>query len=124
MTQNIVEKNTSIQLINQVNCGTHVFQLAVNDALKVSNSLGTIDEVHNMCVLMRTQIVMIEIRKLECKVILPPLENDTRWNGKFLMVKCCLIRRYCDAFRCLSILSKILFFNFIYVKYASVIFAK
>lgn len=87
MTQNIVDKNTSIQLINQVNCGTHVFQLAVNDALKESNSLNTIEKVHNMCVLMRTQIVMIELRKLGCKIILPPLENDTRWNGKFMMVR-------------------------------------
>lgn len=88
MAQNIVDKNTSIQLINQVNCGTHVFQLSVNDSLKESNSLETIEMVHKMCVLMRTQIVMIEIRKLGCKVILPPLENDTRWNGKFLMVRC------------------------------------
>lgn len=86
MAQTISDKNTSIQLINQVNCGTHVFQLSVNDSLKESNSLGTIEMVHKMCVLMRTQIVMIEIRKLGCKVILPPLENDTRWNGKFLMV--------------------------------------
>lgn len=88
MTENLADKNTSIQLINQVNCGTHVFQLAVNDALKQSNSLETIEKVHNMCVLMRTQIVMIEIRKLGCKVIIPPLENDTRWNGKLLMVRC------------------------------------
>lgn len=87
MTQNIVAKNTSIELINQVNCGTHVFQLSVNDSLKESDSLNTIEKVHNMCVLMRTQIVMIELRNSGCKVILPPLENDTRWQGKFMMVR-------------------------------------
>lgn len=75
-----------IVLINQINCGTHVFQLAVNDAIAKSNSKGTIDSVHNMCVLMRNQIVMIEIRKLGSKVILPPMDNLTRWNSKFLMV--------------------------------------
>lgn len=86
MAQNIVDKNTSIQIINQVNCGTHVFQLSVNDSIKESNSLDTIERVHNMCVLMRTQIVMIELQNLGCKAILPPLENETRWHGKYMMV--------------------------------------
>lgn len=86
MSKNIVHTNTSIELINQVNCGTHVFQLAVNDALKESDSHGAIQKVHDMCVLMRNQIVMIELRKLGCRVILPPLENETRWNAKFRMV--------------------------------------
>lgn len=91
MAENAVSKNTSIELINQVNCGTHVFQLCCNDSLKESDSLETIKKVHNMCVLMRNQLVMIEIRKLGCKVILPPLENDTRWQGKIRMVKSYLI---------------------------------
>lgn len=87
MAQNVVGKNTSIKLINQVNCGTHVFQLCVGDSMDESNSLETITKVHNMCVLMRTQIVMIELRKLGCNVILPPLDNETRWHGKYRMVR-------------------------------------
>lgn len=90
MADNIVAQNTSIVHINQINCGTHVFQLAVNDALNVSDSQSIISRVHNMCVLMRTQIVMIEIRKLGCQVILPPMENSTRWFSKFMMVSICI----------------------------------
>lgn len=88
MVINAARKNTSIQLINHVNCGTHVHQLAVNDALTKSNSHSTIKKVHDICVQMRNQIVMIELRNLGCKVIIPPLENETRWHGKFRMVSC------------------------------------
>lgn len=81
-----IAQNTSIQLINHINCSTHVLQLAVNDALAESNSQKTIQDVHDMCVLMRTQIVMIDVRKLGSKTILPPMDNATRWNSKFIMV--------------------------------------
>lgn len=30
---------------------------------------------------------MIELRKIGCKVIVPPLDNETRWNSKFMMVR-------------------------------------
>lgn len=86
MASGIKSKNDSIVIINQVNCGTHVFQLAVNEALQKSNSAGIIHLVHDMCNLMRSQIVMIEIRKLGNRCILPPMDNATRWNSKYLMV--------------------------------------
>lgn len=86
MSEGLKGKNKSIVLINQINCCTHVFQLAVNNALEESDSKDTIEKEHDMCVLMRTQIVMIAIRKLGSKVILPPLDNATRWNSKFTMV--------------------------------------
>lgn len=87
MAERVAEQNTSIELINHINCSAHVLQLAVNDALAGSNSQNIIRAVHDMCVLMRTQIVMIEFRKLDSKTILPPLDNATRWNSKFMMVR-------------------------------------
>lgn len=87
MAENIACKHDDkIVLINQINCGTHVFQLAINDSLEQADSKDTIQIVHDMCKLMRSQIVMIAIRKLGSKVILPPLDNETRWNSKFKMV--------------------------------------
>lgn len=96
MAENIANKNgDKIVLINQINCGTHVFQLAINDALEAANSKETIQIVHDMCLVMRSQIVMIQIRKLGSKVILPPLDNATRWNSKFTMVRISYIKQKC-----------------------------
>lgn len=86
MASNIAVQSTSIEVINQINCGTHVLQLAINAAIDESTSKDTIAMVHDMCILLRTQVVMIEVRKLKCKVILPPLDNATRWNSKYTMV--------------------------------------
>lgn len=86
MTKHIASTNTSLTLINQVNCGTHVTQLSINGAIRESNSLDIIQKVHQMCVLIRTQVVMIELRKMNKQIILPPLDNDTRWNSKYLLV--------------------------------------
>lgn len=82
----IRQQNDSIRLINQINCGTHVLQLAINDALDETNATELISLVKKMCLLMRTQIVTIAIRQLGSKIILPPLDNATRWNSKYLMV--------------------------------------
>lgn len=86
VAKGVAEQNNDIILINQVNCGTHTFQLGINDSLAESNSLETIAKVHDMCVLMRTQVVMIHIRKLDGHIILPPLDTAVRWNSKYLMV--------------------------------------
>lgn len=86
MTEGIVAKNSSLVWINQINCGTHVIQLITNDALKESDSIDTIHQTHEMAVMMRNQVVMIEIRKLKCDVIIPPLDNATRWNSKYVLV--------------------------------------
>lgn len=95
MAQNVAYRNDQIVLINQINCGTHVFQLAVNGALNESNSKATIEKVHGMCILLRTQVVMIEIRKLDENIIVPPLKNTTRWNTDFIMV-CIKKCDHCD----------------------------
>lgn len=87
MAQIVARKNDAIVLINQINCGTHIFQLSVNGALDVSDSQNVIEKVHDLCKLMRTQVVMIELRKLGCKVILPPMDNATCWFSKFMMVR-------------------------------------
>lgn len=87
MAENVTFNNDKIVLINQVNCGTHVFQLGVKDSLTESNSKTTIDKVHEMCILLRTQVVMIELRKLDERIIIPPLRNATRWNTDFKMVR-------------------------------------
>lgn len=84
--ETVARENSFIQLINQINCGLHVLQLSVNDGLVESDSSSIIEQVKKMCLLMRTQVVMIWIRKLGSKIILPPLDNCTRWNSKYLMV--------------------------------------
>lgn len=86
MAQDVAAKNKSLVLINQIYCGTHVLQLSTNDALRAANSSYTIEKVHDMCVALRNQVVMIAVRKMDCKVIIPPLHNSTRWNSKFTMV--------------------------------------
>lgn len=91
VAKGVAQQNNDIVLINQVNCGTHTFQLGINDSLAESNSLETIAKVHDMCVLMRTQVVMIQIRKLDGHIIIPPLDTAVRWNSKYLMV-CILLK--------------------------------
>lgn len=86
MARSVGSKNDQIVLINQVNCGTHVFQLSVNGSLCESTSKATITKVHDICILLRTQVVMIELRKLDKNIIVPPLKNNNRWNTDFIMV--------------------------------------
>lgn len=88
--------NNLIDIINQVNCGTHTLQLSINDGLKESDAISTIEEVKGMCVAMRTQVVMIEFRKLTDTKIIPPLSNDTRWNSAYLMVCLSNSSRICN----------------------------
>lgn len=52
-TANILTTHDLIKLINQVNCGTHTFQLSVNDALKESNADEIIQQVKDMCIVHR-----------------------------------------------------------------------
>lgn len=117
MTENITSTNKSLVLINQVNCCTHVTQLAINGAIDESNSLEIIKEVHQMCVLIRTQVVMIELRKLNKQIILPPLDNDTRWNSKYLLVS---VQNIDDSKSCS--ISTIIFI--IHLFHSAVIFSK
>lgn len=86
MSEIVKAKDNSIRIINQINCSAHVTQLCIKDAFVESDSNCVIDRVHEMCVLMRTQVIMIALRKMDCQIIQPPLDNTTRWNSKFMMV--------------------------------------
>lgn len=104
MARTVFCQNKSIVLINQVNCGTHTFQLSINDALNDTNANGTIAKVHEMCLL-------YELRKLDKRTILPPLDNATRWNSKYIMVNNI----------CLQFLKKYHIY-YLYIHYSVVIF--
>lgn len=86
MSQDIVRTNDKMVHINHINCGTHTLQLAVNDAIKDSNIEDIWSKARQICIDMRTQIVMIEYRKLLGNKKLPPMDNATRWNSRFVMV--------------------------------------
>lgn len=94
VAENFAEKSKSIMLLNHINCCAHVLQLAVNGALIESDAMQTIQIVHDMCNLMRTQVVMIHVRKLKPNLILPPMDNTTRWNSKFIMVRFFLYKQF------------------------------
>lgn len=86
MCDHIITANDQIVLINHLNCGTHTVQLGVNDAFNDSNAQPTFNEAKEICIALRNQVVMIEFRKIVGKKILPPLDNATRWNSKYVMV--------------------------------------
>lgn len=121
MAESVRSKITTIRLINQVNCGAHVFQLSVNDSLEESDSKYVIQRVHDMCKLMRSQFVMIYIRKLGCDVILPPLDNVTRWNSKFLMVGIPVFILNCEICELSLTVCYLIYF---YIFYSAVIFSR
>lgn len=86
VANDIIRSNEEIHSINHINCSTHTVQLGINDGLADSNALDVLDEAKEICTTMRTEIVMIEFRKIKGKKILPPMENSTRWNSRYLMV--------------------------------------
>lgn len=92
--EEIVRLNDKIFLINHIGCGTHTLQLALNDAIKDSNIDTMFDEARNICNDMRSQIVMIEYRKLNGHKKLPPMDNATRWNSRYIMVKSIFINLF------------------------------
>lgn len=87
ISKDVILANDKVVMINHINCGTHTLQLAVNDALEDSNTKATFDEAKEICLAMRTQVVLIEFRKLVGKKTLPPIDNVTRWNSRYVMVK-------------------------------------
>lgn len=86
MTQDVTNNNDKIVFVNQINCDTHVLQHCENGELTDSNAKFTIQKVHDMCILLPSQVVMIELRKMDKKIIVPPLKNVTKWNTDFTMV--------------------------------------
>lgn len=86
IADDIVRSNDSIVAVNHVNCGTHTLQLGVNDGISDSNIGPTMNKAKEICIALRSQVVMIEFRKIAEEKIVPPLPNDTRWNGEYIMV--------------------------------------
>lgn len=86
IADDIIRRNEDIVLVNHINCGTHTLQLGVNDGINDSNIGQIMSKAREICISLRTQVVMIEFRKMTGKKILPPLPNDTRWNGDYIMV--------------------------------------
>lgn len=71
--------------VYSVPCGAHTFQLAMKYALIASPTTSAIIEsVRNIVKKMKTPTV-IRVMK-EQKLLLPILDNETRWNGKYTMV--------------------------------------
>lgn len=108
IVEDVVQANDKIVLINQINCSTHTLQLAINDCMKESNAVAVLDEAKEICISLRLQIVQIEFNKLEGNKILPPLENSTRWNSRYLMVhsllyKMCVLIDQIQTIICLSV---------------------
>lgn len=67
-------------------CGVHSFQLAIKDALAVSTIASrNIEHVRSIVKKMRTPTV-IRVMK-DQNLSLPVLDNDTRWDGKYSMVR-------------------------------------
>lgn len=95
--------NNKIVLINHINCGTHTLQLAVNDAIRDSNIESIFAKAKDLCNDMRSQVVMIEYRKLNGHKKLPPMDNATRWNSRFIMVKQNVYLFFFTNFLCLPI---------------------
>lgn len=87
LNQEIIRSSDKIAIINHINCGTHTLQLAVNNAIKDSNIDIILNEAKEICNDMRSQVAMIEYRKLNGNKKLPPMENATRWNSRYIMVK-------------------------------------
>lgn len=82
----LLRTNKDIVSINHVNCGTHTLQLGVNDGISDSDIGPIFEEAKEICTTMRTQVVMIEYRKIVGKKTIPPLDNATRWNSRYIMV--------------------------------------
>lgn len=71
--------------VNSLSCAAHTFQLAINDALKLSsNSNSLIDKCRGIIKRLRTPTISnaMILKKLKT----PLLDVPTRWSSKYLMV--------------------------------------
>lgn len=73
--------------VHGIDCGAHTLQLAIKDALKETNATATIIRIKDLCQIMRTKNIMIKIRGMKTKTILPPMDVVSRWNSTYVMVQ-------------------------------------
>lgn len=76
--------------IASLSCGAHTFQLAIKDALNISTATDElIEKCRTIMKKLRTPTIFRAIR--ENHLHFPILDNDTRWSGKYFMVRHYLI---------------------------------
>lgn len=74
--------------IVSLSCGAHTFQLAMKDALLHSTeTTNLIEKCREIMKKLRIPTIFRAIR--EKRLLFPYLDNDTRWSGKYLMVRHC-----------------------------------
>lgn len=88
-------KQTECELFNvdsireqvvSLSCGAHTFQLSMKDALAKCDATTTlIDKCRTIMKKLRTPTIFRAIA--ENGLLYPSLDNDTRWTGKYVMVR-------------------------------------
>lgn len=73
--------------VNPIPCGNHTINLAIGDAMRATNADSVIDHVHELSKTLRTKVVQAKLRQAKIKIPLPPLNNTTRWNSEYRMVR-------------------------------------
>lgn len=83
------QTGNQVLLIDQIRCAAHTVQLAINDSLKnlQESTLNVVNLCRKVAKFMRLQNTQHQIRRMEIETILPILDNETRWNSKYLMVR-------------------------------------
>lgn len=74
--------------VNSVNCAAHTVQLAVKNALsklKIEHS-NLIKLAREVAKFLRKEGTRNEARKHHLKLILPPLDIETRWSSTYMLV--------------------------------------
>lgn len=72
--------------IVSLSCGAHTFQLAIKDALaKCDATTDLIERCRDIMKKLRSPTIFRAIR--EKGLLYPSLDNDTRWSGKYEMVR-------------------------------------
>lgn len=84
--QEFFQSENVADFVNKLTCGEHNFQLAFKGALKISTTTSSlICKVKNVARKLRTPNILNVLR--EKKLNFPLLDNDTRWTGKYTMVR-------------------------------------
>lgn len=75
-----------IVTVNPISCSTHTIQLAIKDTFAVCDVSTITSTVNNLSKLLRTQVVLLALKRMNIQVIKPHIRNVTRWNSDYMMV--------------------------------------
>lgn len=70
--------------VETVHCGGHTVQLCVEEALQKSNCVPVVNKARDIVKQLHCQTLTLELEKNNLPV--PPMDNNTRWFSKYLMV--------------------------------------